>query len=261
MSLYEYRPQDFSLRMGDVFDMPPHLHSHLEILYLVEGTLQISINREREILHTGDLAVVFPNLLHSFKALSQGGGLEILIFSPSLLRQNRRFVQQYHPRVPFVAGKQLHADVKQAMHSLLAEVDHADPQLCPILFDLIMARLLPLFDMEETTEASGFDMTNRAVRHLMERFDDPALTLDTAAQELGISRFRLSRLFTGELGLSFSRYLRYLRVERAKELLAAFPERSVMQVGLECGFGTLRSFERAFSEQCGCCVREYRRLL
>ena len=143
------------------------------------------------------------------------------------------------------------------MHDLLDEVDHPDDKLCPILFDLLMVRLMPLLTMQINTQNSPFDMTNRAAQYLMQHFDDPTLTLDTAAAALGISRFALSRLFTGQLELSFSQYLRYLRVERAKELLAS-PKLSILQIGLECGFNTPRSFERAFREQCGCSPRAFR---
>lgn len=258
MSIYEYRPQEFSLRMGDLFDQPPHLHSHIEVLYLTEGRMQMSINRERTVMEAGDLAIVFPNIVHSFKALEVGGGLEILIFSPSLLRQNRGLLMQQHPQFPFLCADQIHPDVRQAMASLLDEVDHANEQLCPILFDLIMARILPLFHMEDNTEAGLFDMTNQAVGYLMKQFDDPTITLDTVAAHLGISRYRLSRLFTGELGLPFTQYLRYLRVEKAKELLL-HSKHSVMQIGMDCGFGTLRSFERAFTEQCGYSPQKYRK--
>ena len=257
MSLYEFRPQEFSLRMGDPFTMPPHLHSHMEIVYLTEGELHMSINRERRIMHAGDLAIVFPNIVHAFKAPSTEGGLEILIFSPSLLRQNRQLIQQYHPVDPFVTRDRLHPDIPYVMHDLLDEVDHPDDKLCPILFDLLMVRLMPLLTMQINAQNSPFDMTNRAAQYLMQHFDDPTLTLDTAAAALGISRFALSRLFTGQLELSFSQYLRYLRVDRAKELLAS-PKLSILQIGLECGFNTPRSFERAFREQCGCSPRAFR---
>ena len=229
----------------------------MEIVYLTEGELHMSINRERRIMHAGDLAIVFPNIVHAFKAPSTEGGLEILIFSPSLLRQNRQLIQQYHPVNPFVTCDRLHPDIPYVMHDLLDEVDHPDDKLCPILFDLLMVRLMPLLTMQINTQNSPFDMTNRAAQYLMQHFDDPTLTLDTAAAALGISRFALSRLFTGQLELSFSQYLRYLRVERAKELLAS-PKLSILQIGLECGFNTPRSFERAFREQCGCSPRAFR---
>ena len=181
MSLYEFRPQEFSLRMGDPFTMPPHLHSHMEIVYLTEGELHMSINRERRIMHAGDLAIVFPNIVHAFKAPSTEGGLEILIFSPSLLRQNRQLIQQYHPVDPFVTRDRLHPDIPYVMHDLLDEVDHPDDKLCPILFDLLMVRLMPLLTMQINAQNSPFDMTNRAAQYLMQHFDDPTLTLDTAA--------------------------------------------------------------------------------
>ena len=69
-----------------------------------------------------------------------------------------------------------------------------------------MVRLMPLLTMQINAQNSPFDMTNRAAQYLMQHFDDPTLTLDTAAAALGISRFALSRLFTGQLELSFSQY-------------------------------------------------------
>lgn len=258
MSVYEYRREEFSLRMGDLFTIDPHLHSHMEVLYVTEGRMQASINRERGLMEAGDLAVIFPNLLHSFRALETGGGLEVLIFSPSLLRQYRTIIANRHPRNPFLRAEQLHPDVVRAMASLRDEVDQADECLCPILFDLIIARTLPLFEMEKNGTATQFDLANRAVGHLMNVFDDPNVTLDSVADHLGIDRYALSRLFTAELGLSFTRYLRLLRVEKAKEQLVT-TSRSLMPIASGCGFGSLRSFERAFREQYGCSPREYRK--
>lgn len=257
MSIYEYREQVFSLRMGERFDIHPHLHSHLEIVYMVEGSIHMSVNREQTLLDTGDMAVVFPNLVHSFKATGYDGGLQTLIFSPSLLRQNRHILQKKHPIDPFLRASQLHPDVVQAMSSLRDEVDHADEQLCPILFDLVMARVLPLLTLTDNTETLSFDVANRAVGYLQEHFADPTLTLDTVAKHLGVTRFSLSRLFTGELGLTFSQFLRYLRVEQGKALLRD-SSHTVLDIAMDCGFNSLRSFERAFAEQCGCSPRTYR---
>ncbi|MCL2487859.1 MAG: AraC family transcriptional regulator [Oscillospiraceae bacterium] len=257
MSLYEYRPQDISLRLGDVFDMPPHLHTHIEILYLIDGELQLSVSRRRSPMTSGDTAVVFPNAVHSFQARSTGGALEILIFSPTVLRQNRNLLAQYRPRDPVVRAADLHPDVRSAMQSLQAEIPAPDERLCPILFDLIMARLIPALTLEKNAETNRFDVTAQAVAYMTHHFQEP-LTLDSVAEKLEISRYRLSRLFTRELGISFSRYLRQLRVSRAKELLLSGGG-SVLDIGMDCGFGTLRSFERAFAEDCGVTPRDYRR--
>ena len=257
MGLYEYRPEEISGWLEPHFDMPPHLHAHMELIYPLDNHMQVTLNQERFVLNPGDIAVVFPNDIHKFKRLDTEGMLEIMIFSPSLLKHHKQMLMNYHPRVPFVRAKDVHPDVIYAMKMLPVELKKENFLMCTVFFELIMSRLIPLLDMEKNTEVHLFDEAHKAVIYLMEHFYEP-MTLESAAAQIGISQYRLSRLFSNELGVSFTRYLRQLRVEKAKELLAG--EESILNIAMSCGFETLRSFERAFMEINGVTPRDFRRM-
>ncbi len=78
-------------------------------------------------------------------------------------------------------------------------------------------------------------------------FFKPA-SLDSVARELGMSRRRFTDLFHEVTGTTWSKRIRHLRVEHAKELLQT-THRSIASIAFECGFDELSSFYRAFQEE------------
>jgi len=84
-----------------------------------------------------------------------------------------------------------------------------------------------------------------------------ASNLDTAAQGLGISRRRFTQLFRQATGTSWLAYVRRLRVEHAKRLLAQ-TDRTVLSIAFECGFEDLSTFYRAFKREVGQSPNQWR---
>jgi AraC-like DNA-binding protein len=60
----------------------------------------------------------------------------------------------------------------------------------------------------------------RAIEVLRDRLDEP-ITLDAIAAHAGLDKFHLSRAFRDQIGLPPHAYRTHLRVQRAKQLLAA----------------------------------------
>jgi transcriptional regulator GlxA family with amidase domain len=69
---------------------------------------------------------------------------------------------------------------------------------------------------------------------------------------------QLAREFHASAGCCVKDYLKTLQIERAKELLRT-TERSTAQIAVETGFGTVRSFYRAFRRCTGISPTEYRK--
>jgi AraC-like DNA-binding protein len=77
-------------------------------------------------------------------------------------------------------------------------------------------------------------------------------TLEMLGQEVGCSPFHLSRVFSREVGLTISQFLRNLRMERAAELLRT-GRYNVTEAATEVGYSSLSHFSKAFCETIGCC--------
>ena len=95
---------------------------------------------------------------------------------------------------------------------------------------------------------------------ILRGFDDPRLSAATAARRLGISTRYLHMLFEGD-GLSFLEFVTNERLRQAARMLREpeFRHLRVIDVALDCGFGDVRSFNRAFRHRFGCNPSEARR--
>lgn len=89
---------------------------------------------------------------------------------------------------------------------------------------------------------------------------DPDLSLPGLAERLALSPHQLSELMNARLGKGFSRYLRELRIEAAKNMLLAEPSASVLSVGLSVGFTSQSNFYEAFREIAGMPPGQFRKL-
>ena len=86
------------------------------------------------------------------------------------------------------------------------------------------------------------------------------LTLAQAAQALAVSPHRLSQFLSQYLGLSFYDYVNGLRIDAVKATLARpqSARRSLLEIALECGFGSKSTFNAVFKKSTGLSPTAYR---
>ena len=97
----------------------------------------------------------------------------------------------------------------------------------------------------------------RARLYLAEHFTDSNLMLGDAARAVGMSESRFSTVFAQESGKTFTEYLTWLRLNRAKELLAGTDKKSA-QIALEAGYNDAHYFSYLFKKNLGLTPGEYR---
>lgn len=105
-------------------------------------------------------------------------------------------------------------------------------------------------------DAAALDR-QRVLAHLRTHAANPGLDADAVAAACHLSRRAMFRLFEGETE-SWAAALRRLRVERAAELLARQPHRTVAAVGAACGFAGEAQVHRAFRAVTGRTPAEHR---
>ena len=82
------------------------------------------------------------------------------------------------------------------------------------------------------------------------------ISLESIANELGISRYYFCRLFKKSMGISPYQYLIQSRIERAKELLLQ-PHISISDVALKVGFSSQSHFTKYFKKVVGITPKEF----
>lgn len=100
-------------------------------------------------------------------------------------------------------------------------------------------------------------LSTRVLRLLEQRFSQP-LTLYDIADEVGVNRFALCRLYKQERGVTVMEDLNRIRIAKAKSFLK-YGTDPVEQVGRMCGFESPGYFGKRFKEAVGRPPAEYRK--
>ena len=98
----------------------------------------------------------------------------------------------------------------------------------------------------------------RTVRAI-ERHPDAPLTLGSLARQSGLSPYHFLRTFDRLTGVTPHQYVLRARLREAAMRLAAEPGK-VVDIALDCGFGEVSNFNRAFRTEFGVSPRAYRRM-
>ena len=91
----------------------------------------------------------------------------------------------------------------------------------------------------------------------MHQTPNSGISLKDAAKKVGLTPTYFSSLFHSEVGQSFMSYKSGIQLAYSKRLLEE-TELSVLEVALECGYGSVSQFHRAFKNLTGITPKEYR---
>jgi AraC-like DNA-binding protein len=129
------------------------------------------------------------------------------------------------------------------------------PQLLESLLRHLAKARMPVGDLSR----ARCDAVKAAASFVRDRFREP-ISLEDVAAAAGVSGAHLARSWRKEIGCSVGEALRGLRLSEARRLLAD-GNRTVLDVALKCGFGSVEHFHRTFREQQGVSPDAWRRAI
>lgn len=91
-----------------------------------------------------------------------------------------------------------------------------------------------------------------------EVYGDSLLSLRTLSAVLKEKPHYVSQVINQDFGTNFYELVNRRRIERAKELLVAAPERTVLEIALAVGFNAKSTFNTAFRQQMGITPSQFR---
>ena len=123
----------------------------------------------------------------------------------------------------------------------------------------LAAESILLYTFSRLTAESAQDnsLISRMVELSEEHFHDAALTLNSVADELGYNAKYLSGVFKEKMGISYTEYLRTLRLKYAVSLFEHGID-SVKNVALLSGFSDPLYFSTVFKKSIGISPKEYK---
>ena len=236
----------------------PHIHSHLEMVYLCSGSAVAVLDGKRYPMAPGDLFLAFPNQIHCYEK-TEPVNIYLVIFTGEMHEQLQNLLPGRLPGDPVLKKERLPEDIALRLASLsrMSRSDSPYEKLSATGGLLaLLGEVLSLFSYEKAQESH--DSVKQILCYCAEHYTEP-LTLDTLSKALYLSRFHISHVFTRRIGLTLPQFLGKLRVARACTLLAE--NMPISQVAFSAGFSSIRTFNRVFAEEKGMTPREYIRSL
>jgi len=264
LPLYESNDQDLEVYLQNSEHISPHLHQSLEIVYVTKGSLEVGVGEELFHMEKGDLALVFPGLVHHYQVFSTSGSRHLVIIaSPSLTGPYQAVLDKYSPRVPVIKSEGIHEDVRYALKVFLRDHkangkvnDRRSTVLIQAWLDIILANCLNLLDLVDKSTVGSDDIIYRTIAYVAEHFREP-ISLTGMAHDLGYSPFSLSRVFSGTFHRNFNRYVNEVRLTYAASLLVRTCQ-PITEIAGSSGFESLRTFNRAFRDFAHMTPSQYR---
>ena len=236
---------------------PVHLHLHAEIVYVAAGRLTLHTETSDYPLAAGDACLLFPNQPHGFTCAAPSD-VKIINFTPDYCTELSDLLLSRMAKTPVFTfpdgGREfqalyLAAAARQSVATLWADM------ACRALTLALASIALEHLTLTET-DTLGQRSIRLILRYCMEHYTQH-VSLADMSRAIHVSKYHISHLFSSELQTSFPDYIRFLRISRAKYLMA-YTSLSVTDAAYACGFESQRSFNRAFSALCGVTPRAYR---
>ncbi|MCR4961540.1 MAG: response regulator [Lachnospiraceae bacterium] len=108
-----------------------------------------------------------------------------------------------------------------------------------------------------TDDLKGDSVISEAKLYMSQHFTDPNLMLQDVAKAVNMSNSRFSTVFSQQNGQTFTEYLIFLRLNKAKEMLKGTNIRS-SQIARETGYNDAHYFSYIFKKNTGLTPSEYR---
>lgn len=229
----------------------PHWHSDAEIVYAEQGNAVVTIDGENFALSRGNAVFIGSSLVHQIRA-DEGSLLAFFIFDNSLVEK-------------IIGGKRLSSPLLSrdydlpALHARMEEELEAGTRLDALSVNNRIERLVIEIFRGETSHLSEREENymdaryKRLLRDIDENFSD--YTVADAAQFLALSESYFSKFFRQMADMTFTQYLNLVRAEKAVEMIRKH-DKTMTEIAISCGFGSIRNFNRVFKHITGYSPRD-----
>lgn len=228
-----------------------HYHQELEIAYVAEGAVEVTTEKDRFLLYQGEICLFMPMEIHNITTPLQsccwiikafpfsGKGWELShlrlkkpVFSPEDTLYSLLLTHLYRIRRESKDNGEIG---ELAIALTIGEI-----QLC-ILRNMPHAELDP---KEQNKISRNVRLLAQVNDYLQMHYTEP-VTLDGIAICCHMSKYHFAHCFREAARTSFGEYLARFRLDKVMGMMQN-TELPLTMIALNCGFGSVRTFNRVF---------------
>ena len=240
------------------FEFSAHWHAQLEITVVLSGELYAIVNGTHYHLYEGDALLCGSNDIHSYLK----SPCEILIIIMSTSFAESAGIQLLDNRLEnhCVRNEDLDSNVKAAIQCVASRyadnrkhVDEINSLILQGCCVFLLGNILLKLKYAPKTSKNTSHMDNymrKGLAYINQHYYEESISLRDVALSVGISECYFSRCFKTYFGYGVIDYINQKRIGRADKLLKE-TEMKITEIAMECGYGSLRNFNRVYKSIVG----------
>ena len=267
--------QDFHIIIDEKGSAPLHAHWYLEFVYVLEGRATHTWNEETHILETGNYFVVGHLSQHAYSAITQNFKIMNVLFHPVFFGPSLAGAKTFCEVLESSAFNldtnlflekptpHVYRDYNGTIRQLLLQMDGEYRNKEPGYLEMIRAQFTQVLLYAMRSIYGGFytkgqtDAFSGVLRYIHCNYMHP-ITLEDLCTIVNYSVPHMSKKFKTAVGMSFSEYLRQLRIQTSQRLLLN-SGKSIDRIMEEVGYQDKKSFYAAFRKLSETTPDAYRR--
>lgn len=264
----------FRLFFNDGYsNTPHHWHEDIEIIYLVEGTLKACINRDTYNLKQGDILIIGGGEIHCFFKEKNFSNRAVIQFRTSIYdnflsgtKDAKIIKPMWNQSIHLTMGNEIHALMERHINEIINEYSKAEEGYKLIikarLYDLagILLRYIPkqAYSSEDLSrEKERLKKMDSVFQYVDSNYQEH-IDLDDISKSIGFSEYYFTKFFKENTGVTFLDYLNNYRIKKAEWRIIEEDE-TIAEIAYNCGFNSIKTFNRLFKNIVGCTPMKYRR--
>lgn len=281
--LYQYQlnprpasiePIPFYIGIHEYSYTQPHYHPFAEIGFILEGHGVETVNGRTHRISPGTLSFIPPHCLHEMNSdTDQPIRKYCCLFDMKLLNKSdydpgwAEWIHSIGQSTPSHALLDFRTEqqIRHLFENMKTEYDQTPQEGHVSILQARLTEAIILFrrtlgnttPQPETKQPQQNEMIWEITHYLHMHFMEK-ITLNSVAQQFHFSSSYITRAFRTHMGISFLDYLHKLRIERATSLLTSTDMR-ILDISLEVGFDSFRTFSRVFKMMKGFSPTEFRK--
>lgn len=259
-----------TISYANIMQYPIHWHDSIEILFVLKGTIDVTIETGTYTVEEKEIEIVNFNEAHSIKSADKEN--RVLIFNIDL-----NFFEKYYDDVKNVffyvnssiegiQEDEKYYTLRKYLSILLCEVvkqnedydEYIHDTLLDLLFHLINNFHYLLYEEESLKDDEvQFERYHRIGKYISNNYMNKVSLQDIAKQEFLSSQY-LSYKIKNTFGYNFNDFLNLTRVEESTKLLLD-TDKNISEISDEVGFSHVRYFNKHFKRYYKCTPMQYRK--
>lgn len=251
------------LRIDISDDKKENMHSHqdVELLYVMEGNVYLTIDGRMVTVAEGDIYIINSNKMHGLYLEKAVVYVKISIFyqyiAGVLNRGNSSFLcysDTDNGGLKRTIKKLLECYVKKEEN----KIDFGYQAICYELIDILQKKYIIQQTNIPTVKEEKFQQRIAMINEYISNNYQFPISMKELSDNLYLSNGYLSRFFKENYGMSFLEYLTKIRLHHAMEDLI-YTDIPITQVAYDNGFPSAVAFNRVFKKECEQTPSEYRK--